>query len=81
MPGLSDFAQRGLLQCRRPFVDFDGEIWMPGDPLLFTSVLPGEPYVFLDGTKAVLRLIETDIEQGEVLTQPELYFELPPLEA
>ena len=54
---------------------------MPGDPLLFTSVLPGEPYVFLDGTKAVLRLIETDIEQGEVLTQPELYFELPPLEA
>lgn len=80
-PALNEYAGRGPLKCKRPFVDFDGNIWLPGDPLQFTSVQSGDPHVFVDTTAAVLRLVSTDIEQGEVLTQPELYFELPPLEA
>ena len=81
MPALSDLAGRGPLQCKRPFVDFDGTIWLPGDPLQFSTALPGEPHVFTTGSAVALRLLAADIEQGEVLTQPELYFELPPLEA
>jgi len=81
MPALNEYAGRGPLKCKRPFVDFDGNIWLPGDPLQFSAVHPGDPQVFLDTTAAVLRLVSTDIEQGEVLSQPELYFELPPLEA
>lgn len=81
MPVLNKYASRGRLQCKRPFVDFDGNIWLPGDPLQFTTATTGEPCVFLDGATAVLRLTESDIEQGEVLAQPELYFELPPLES
>jgi hypothetical protein len=79
MPALNEYAGRGALKCKRPFVDFDGNIWLPGDPLQFSLVQSGEPHVFVDGTAAVLRLVATDIEQGEVLAQPELYFELPPL--
>ena len=81
MPALSDLAGRGPLQCKRPFVDFDGNIWLPGDPLQFSTALPGDPHVFTTGSAVALRLLAADIEQGEVLTQPELYFELPPLEA
>jgi len=79
MPALSDFAGRGPLRCKRPFVDADGNIWLPGDPLEFAAALPGEPHQFASGPAVVLRLLAADIEQGEVLTQPELYFDLPPL--
>jgi hypothetical protein len=76
---LNEYAGRGPLKCKRPFVDFDGNIWLPGDPLQFTMVQSGDPSVFINDGAAVLRLISTDVEQGEVLLQPELYFELPPL--
>ncbi|OYW10387.1 MAG: hypothetical protein B7Z53_01155 [Rhodospirillales bacterium 12-71-4] len=81
MPALNEFAGRGPLKCKRPFVDFDGNIWLPGDPLQFTTVQSGDPAVFINDVAAVLRLIATDVEQSEVLAQPELYFELPLLEA
>lgn len=77
MPGLPDFALRGRLTCKRPFVDGDGNIWLPGDPLEFTSVISE---VYYSGVTRVLYLVAEDIEQGEVLREPHLYFELPPVE-
>jgi hypothetical protein len=52
MPALSDLAGRGPLKCKRPFVDFDGNIWLPGDPLQFSTALTGQPHVFTSGSAA-----------------------------
>ena len=81
MLGLSEYSERGVLKCKRPFVDGDGNVWLPGDPLQFSMVQVGQPYVFLEGATVALRLMAEDVEQGEVLAQPELYFELPAIEA
>jgi hypothetical protein len=58
------------LRCKRPFVDADGNIWLPGDPLEFAAALPGGTDQSASGSAVVLRLLAADIEQGEVLTLP-----------